>query len=169
MTRGTTALARPACCSALQFFTALAGSSAQRLAACPAVPPVPTPVLRPLPPPVQDFYPALPASHTAHIANAAFTTLMTGVLACPDWDMCALLPCGPHIQWRSVAQLVALAATHLHMSIFSPCPSSPPLLSVSLPPAHVLPAPLAPPVLPPQVPLRSRQRPSARRRARNKW
>lgn len=35
----------------------------------------------------EDFYPALPASHTAHIANAAFTTLMTGVVACPDWDM----------------------------------------------------------------------------------
>lgn len=35
----------------------------------------------------EDFYPALPASHTAHIANAAFTTLMLGVVAFPDWDM----------------------------------------------------------------------------------
>lgn len=35
----------------------------------------------------EDFYPALPASHTAHIANAAFTTLMMGVVAWPDWDM----------------------------------------------------------------------------------
>lgn len=35
----------------------------------------------------EDFYPALPASHTAHIANAAFTTLMLGVVAFPDWDL----------------------------------------------------------------------------------
>ncbi|PRW56188.1 raffinose synthase [Chlorella sorokiniana] len=35
----------------------------------------------------EDFYPALPASHTAHIANATFTTLMLGVVAFPDWDM----------------------------------------------------------------------------------
>ena len=41
----------------------------------------------------EDFYPALPASHTAHIANAAFTTLLMGVLACPDWCVarCSLL------------------------------------------------------------------------------
>ncbi len=35
----------------------------------------------------EDFYPALPASHTAHIANAAFATLLLGVVAFPDWDM----------------------------------------------------------------------------------
>jgi hypothetical protein len=35
----------------------------------------------------QDFYPALQASHWAHIANATFTTLMIGVMAWPDWDM----------------------------------------------------------------------------------
>ncbi|KAL4457908.1 hypothetical protein ABPG75_012773 [Micractinium tetrahymenae] len=35
----------------------------------------------------EDFYPALPASHTAHIANAAFNSLMTAAIAFPDWDM----------------------------------------------------------------------------------
>lgn len=35
----------------------------------------------------EDFYPALPASHTAHIANAAFNSLMTSAIAFPDWDM----------------------------------------------------------------------------------
>ena len=33
----------------------------------------------------EDFYPLLEASHTAHIANAAFCTLLVGALAFPDW------------------------------------------------------------------------------------
>ena len=35
----------------------------------------------------EDFYPTIKASHTAHIANAAFTSLMIGPLAFVDWDM----------------------------------------------------------------------------------
>lgn len=34
-----------------------------------------------------DFYPANPASHTAHIANCAFNSLFMGCLVVPDWDM----------------------------------------------------------------------------------
>ena len=35
----------------------------------------------------EDFYPTIKASHTAHIANAAFTSLMIGPIAHCDWDM----------------------------------------------------------------------------------
>lgn len=34
-----------------------------------------------------DFYPADPASHTAHIGNAAYNALFLGALVQPDWDM----------------------------------------------------------------------------------
>jgi hypothetical protein len=34
-----------------------------------------------------DFYPALPASHTAHVAVCAFNSLFFGPLVQPDWDM----------------------------------------------------------------------------------
>ena len=62
----------------------------------PSPPPPPPPRPRPRPRSMphsniarvgEDFYPALPASHTAHLANAAFTTLLMGVIAWPDWDM----------------------------------------------------------------------------------
>jgi raffinose synthase len=35
----------------------------------------------------EDFYPLQPASHLAHVANAAYVALMVGALAFPDWDM----------------------------------------------------------------------------------
>lgn len=35
----------------------------------------------------EDFYPSLEASHRAHVANAAFTTLMIGPMTFPDFDM----------------------------------------------------------------------------------
>ena len=35
----------------------------------------------------EDFYPTLKASHTAHIANAAFTSLMIAPICNVDWDM----------------------------------------------------------------------------------
>lgn len=35
----------------------------------------------------EDYYPHLPASHTAHLANAAFTTLMLSAIGYCDWDM----------------------------------------------------------------------------------
>lgn len=62
------------------------------LPACPLPPRLPPPSPRSMPHSNiarvgEDFYPALPASHTAHLANAAFTTLMLGVVAFPDWDM----------------------------------------------------------------------------------
>lgn len=34
-----------------------------------------------------DFYPALPASHTTHVAVCAFNSLFFGPLVQPDWDM----------------------------------------------------------------------------------
>jgi len=35
----------------------------------------------------EDFYPSIPASHTAHLSNAAFTSLLISPLAYVDWDM----------------------------------------------------------------------------------
>lgn len=34
-----------------------------------------------------DFYPHMPASWTAHIANCALNSLFCGELVVPDWDM----------------------------------------------------------------------------------
>lgn len=34
-----------------------------------------------------DFYPSLPPSHTAHIANCAYNSLWMGEIVIPDWDM----------------------------------------------------------------------------------
>ena len=34
-----------------------------------------------------DFYPSRPASHTMHIVNVGYNSLLLGELGVPDWDM----------------------------------------------------------------------------------
>lgn len=52
----------------------------------------------------EDYYPTIRASHTAHVAAAAFTSLHVGPLAFTDWDMMQSLH-----DWEGVAELHAAA------------------------------------------------------------
>ena len=49
-----------------------------------------------------DFYPSRPNSHTSHILNVVYNSLLLGELAVPDWDMFTSsheVRCQSRIKW----------------------------------------------------------------------